>query len=179
MALIDEIFESFALKTRPNIKWKMAGDMPHRIKMLKEKFQGVKNITELGTYQGCSTALWLSLRPEKLTCIDIGTYLDLKTFQKAADEIGTDFKFIQANSLDITIEPCELLFIDTVHREDHVYQELTRHADKVSKFLAFHDVNEELSSTIFGIRKWHKENPNWKIYYENYWLCGFLILEKI
>lgn len=178
MALINEIYSSFKNKTRANIKWKMVGDMHTRMDFLQEKFKGIQTITELGPYQGCSTALWISLQPINVTTIDIGKYLDIETFKKAAEEINVNFTFVLKSSLEVEITPCELLFIDTVHTEDHVFKELTLHANKVSKYLAFHDINEKRFSTFAGIKKWWDYHPEWKLDYKDTNDCGFLILKK-
>jgi len=46
--LIDKIVESFKNRTRPNIKWKMVGDMYRRINFIQQTFTGVQTITEFG-----------------------------------------------------------------------------------------------------------------------------------
>jgi len=176
--LIDDICESFKNRTRPNIRWKMVGDMYRRIDFIQQTFTGVQTITEFGPFQGCSTAAWLMLKPKTFVTIDAGVALDVELYKKAAAEIKVDFKFIVSNDLEIQISPCELLFIDTMHTEEHTYQELTLHADKVSKYLVFHDVAEPRFGTYAGIRKWWKDHPEWRIKYHDNDDCGFLVLEK-
>ena len=176
--LIDDICESFKNRTRPDIRWKMVGDMYRRIDFIQQTFTGVQTITEFGPFQGCSTAAWLSLRPKKFVTVDQGVSLDVDLYKKAAEEINVDFQFIQGSDLEIDIEPCELLFIDTVHTEEHTYQELQRHADKVSRYLVFHDVVEPRFGTLAGIKRWWKDHPEWKLKYQDLDDCGFLILEK-
>jgi len=176
--LIDDICESFKNRTRPDIRWKMVGDMYRRIDFIQQTFTGVQTITEFGPFQGCSTAAWLSLRPKKFVTVDQGVSLDVNLYKKAAEEINVDFQFIQGSDLGIDIEPCELLFIDTVHTEEHTYQELQRHADKVSKYLVFHDVTQPRFGTLAGINLWWKDHPEWKLKYQDFDDCGFMILEK-
>jgi predicted dithiol-disulfide oxidoreductase (DUF899 family) len=176
--LIDDICESFKNRTRPDIRWKMVGDMHRRIDFIQQTFTGVQTITEFGPFQGCSTAAWLSLRPKKFVTVDQGISLDVDLYKKAAQEINVDFQFIQSSDLEIDIEPCELLFIDTVHTAEHTYQELQRHADKISQYLVFHDVAEPRFRTLAGIRNWWKFHPEWKLKYQDSDDCGFLVLEK-
>jgi hypothetical protein len=178
MTLIEEIYSSFRNKTRPNIRWKMVGDMYKRMDYIQEKFAGVQTITEFGPFQGCSTAAWLMLRPKKFTTVDQGTTLDIDLFNKAATEVGVEFKFILGNDLEIEIEHCELLFIDTVHSQEHTYNELKTHANKVSKYLVFHDVNPERFGTLAGIEQWRLENSEWKTDYIDYEDCGFMVLKN-
>jgi len=176
--LIDDICESFKNRTRPNIKWKMVGDMYRRIDFIQQTFTGVETITEFGPFQGCSTAAWLSLRPKKFVTVDQGVSLDVDLYKKAAEEINVDFLFIQSSDLEIDIEPCELLFIDTMHTEEHTYQELILHADKVSRYLVFHDVTQPRFGTLAGINLWWKDHPEWKLQYQDFNDCGFMILKK-
>lgn len=176
--LIDDIYLSFKNKTRENIKWKMVGDMYRRMDYILEHFQGIETITEFGPFQGCSTAAWLMLRPKKFTTVDKGVALDIDTFSKAARELGVDFNFIIGDDTEIEIDPCELLFIDTTHTEDHTYLELSIHAHKVSKFLVFHDINESRFTTLKGINRWWIKNPEWKLYYQDFDDCGFMVLKK-
>ena len=97
MLLIEEIYQSFKNRTRPNIKWKMVGDMYCRMDYIQQTFQGVETITEFGPYQGCSTAAWLSLRPKKFVTVDQGVSLDVDLYKKAAEEINVDFCFEDEN----------------------------------------------------------------------------------
>lgn len=176
--LIDDICESFKNCTRPNIRWKMVGDMYRRVDFIQQTFTGVQTITEFGPFQGCSTAAWLSLRPKKFVTMDQGVSLDVDLYKKAAEEINVNFQFIQGSDLEIDIKPCELLFIDTMHTEEHTYQELTLHADKVSRYLVFHDVTQPRFGTLAGINLWWKDHPEWKLKYQDFDDCGFMILEK-
>ena len=177
--LIDKIVESFKNQTRPNIRWKMVGDMYKRLDYIQKTFIGVETITEFGPFQGCSTAAWISLRPKKFVTVDRGVSLDIPVFQQAAEEVGVSFKFVIGNDIEIDIEPCELLFIDTMHTEDHTFNELLRHADKISKYLVFHDVNPNRFNTLKGINKWWVNHSEWQLKYQDFEDCGFMVLEKL
>jgi len=110
--------------------------------------------------------------------VDRGVSLDVPVFQEAAEEVGVSFKFIIGNDIEIDIEPCELLFIDTMHTEDHTFNELQRHADKISKYLVFHDVNPNRFNTLKGINKWWVNHLEWHLKYQDFEDCGFMVLEK-
>jgi hypothetical protein len=104
--------------------------------------------------------------------------LDLELFKQAAEEIGVEFNFVIGSDLEIEIDPCELLFIDTVHTEDQTFNELTLHADKVSKYLVFHDITEPRFGTLAGIKKWWATHPEWDGVYSDQNDCGFMILKR-
>ncbi len=56
-----------------------------------------------------------------------------------AQKEGKDAKYITANVLETEIDETDLLFIDTWHCYDQLFAELTKHAPKVKKYIAFHD----------------------------------------
>lgn len=177
---LQQLFDSWKTKSRPNVKWKMAGDMPGRLDWLVSNFSGLDSITEFGSYQGCSTAAWLMCKPKKLIAVDWGLYLDTELYGKIAKENNIYFEFIHSNDLEIDIDPTDLLFIDTKHTEEHTYLELKKHAIKAKKYIAFHDVNPARFATPLGIKKYLDEHPGvWKEYYRDEIDCGFLVLQRI
>jgi len=179
MKTLDELYLSWKDKTRPNTRWKMTGDITNRLDWLVTTFSGLESITEFGAYQGCSTAAWLKCRPKKLTTIDITRNLDEDEYSEIAKGLRIDFRYIIANDLDIEIEETDLLFIDTMHTADHTYLELTKHAHKAKKYLAFHDVHPTRFGTQEGIDRWHAKQPvQWNVVYHDIEDCGFLILER-
>jgi predicted O-methyltransferase YrrM len=175
---VEILYQGFKQKTLPNINWHMTGDMSSRMDFIQLMFKGIKTITELGTFQGCSTSAWLKLEPKKLLTVDIERYLDEEIFKQAAKEINVDFKYVIQDDLTINLDPCELLFIDTSHVEEHTYLELQRHADKATQYIVFHDIVEPRFCTMPGIRRWWKNNPQWIERYKDLNECGFLVLQK-
>lgn len=94
--------------------------------------------------------------PKKYTAIDYPQHIPnnpLNTHifyaQKLAKDLGIDFSFIEANSIEVNIEETDLLFIDTDHRYQHLMQELIMHSPKVKKYIVIHD-----TSGFYG----HKED---------------------
>lgn len=57
-----------------------------------------------------------------------------------------NFQFKQENILNIICPETDLLLIDSQHNENQITAELNLHADKVKKFIVFHDT--ELFATI-------------------------------
>lgn len=180
MMTFEEYLNLWKTKTLPNKNWKMAGDMPGRINWVIENFSGLESITEMGTYEGCSTVAWLACKPKKLVAIDILPKLDKTTYETYAAQLGIDFEYIIEDDLKITIAETDLLFIDTMHTENHTYKELKAHSNKVKKYLVFHDVNPARFSTHLGIDRWldEGEKDNWNIFYKDELDCGFLVLAR-
>lgn len=179
MKELEELYNSWKNRTRPNTRWKMTGDITSRLDWMVLTFSGLNSITEFGPYQGCSTAAWLKCKPKKLVTVDIDKKLDEDLYKKIAKDLGIDFTYLIHNDLEIEIEETDLLFIDTMHTAEHTYLELKLHSHKVRKFLVFHDVHPERFGTQEGIDKWLAEQPNhWNVYYHDIIDCGLLVLQR-
>ena len=123
-------------------EYRLARDTPsdinEHLELLKSLADSVEHVTEMGTRTGISTRAFLTsdviLRAYDLSLDD---YV-VKLFELAHKK-GKDVKYIESNVLDIDIDETDLLFIDTWHCYDQLYVELTKHAPKVKKYIAFHD----------------------------------------
>ena len=90
-------------------------------------------------------------------------------------EGDTDFQFKIGNTLEITIDETDLLFIDTLHNYNQLSKELLLHGNKVKKYLIFHDTtsfewhgesyegNKE-DGIWLAIEEFLKQNLHWKIH---------------
>jgi len=161
MRTIEQLKKEFVnLEVLP-IDW--LGDSPTRFNKYQEYASKVDSIVEFGVYTGLSTTAFLSGAPRKLTSYDI-TDTNLTVLDELyahARQHNIDFKFQIGNSLEVEIEECDLLFIDTVHKKSHCAAELTRHADKVKKYIIFHDttafpgVFQAAVDFLIGNQSWH------------------------
>ena len=142
MRTLEQLREDFVnLEIKPTA-W--LGDSPTRFDTYALYASQVDSIVEFGVYTGLSTCAWLSGCPKKLRSYDITdtnlTVLD--ELKYCAEQNNTDFEFSIANSLEIDIEPCDLLFIDTVHTKQHCLAELDRHAKHTGRYIILHDPTE-------------------------------------
>ena len=112
-------------------------DIWEHIPTLRALASECKHVTEFGTRTGVSTKGLLAGQPDTLITYDI--LHDPEVTKIAASTGRTRFQFHKADVLTANIEPTDLLFIDTRHTGAQAYAELTRHAEKVSKYLVFHD----------------------------------------
>lgn len=128
-----------------------------------------ESITEMGVRYCVSTFAFIEGNPKKLVCIDINHpsfYLHQEGGKHFAEverlcrEKGIDFQFIQASTLEIEIEPTDLLFIDTLHTYEHLSRELRLHGNNARKYIIMHDTVSclELNQAIDEFRI---ENPQW------------------
>lgn len=161
-------------------------DIYYHLPKLKELSSESNHVTEFGVRSGSSTIALLSGEPEVLISYDINPapqyLLELKH--------KTNFQFNQKNVLNVTIEPTDFLFIDTLHNYEQLSRELNLHSSKVKKWIAFHDtetyglVGENYEGKhLQGLRKAINEflewNPNWSMVYHTSKNNGLSVIEKL
>ena len=114
-------------------------DINEHIEVLKSLADEVDHVTEMGTRTGVSTRAFLA-SDVTLRAYDLflDGYVSQQLFELAQKE-GKNAKYIEANVLETEIDETDLLFIDTWHCYDQLFAELTKHAPKVKKYIAFHD----------------------------------------
>lgn len=159
-------------------------------------------VVELGVRYGNSTIALLNGLDERhkmgprgrriLYSFDINDCRNATILRAVEESIQVEWKFTQADSLRVTIPQCEMLFIDTLHNRDQLFDELTRHSDFVSKFIVLHDVQTFGTHDETGGRKdgglipavmdwWSGENvkkKKWKIINQVIYNNGLMTLER-
>jgi len=165
-------------------------DINEHLPTLKSLAEECETVTEMGVRWVVSTYALLSGKPKKLTSIDIvplenygNSSADL---EKLALDNGVEFKFILGDTTSIEIEETDLLFIDTWHVYEQLKKELELHANKVKKYIAFHDTvtfgehgeGGKHRGLIPAINEFLNDNPHWHIHriYNNN--NGLLILKR-
>ena len=118
-------------------------DINEHLPTLKRYAEKSEHITEMGVRWIVSTYALLMGKPKRMISWDIMP-VDVSHIKT-----DTDFEFRLGNTLEIDIEETDFLFIDTLHNYDQLKAELDRHANKVRKWIAFHD------TTSF---EWHGES---------------------
>jgi hypothetical protein len=126
-------------------------DVTDHLPLLYALARECQHVTEMGVHYGNSTVALLQAQPRRLVSYDI-----VRTFQVNVLELlagQTDFTFHQASTLEVEIEPTEMLFIDSQHTYDQLSQELALHGGKVAKYIVMHDTE------TFGEHGFPKEIP--------------------
>lgn len=129
----------------------------------------------------------------KLVSIDIldpdgmGGEYTLAQTAEVAKEANVDFQFILKSSLEIVIEPTDMLFIDTFHIYSQLKAELERHHGNVKKYIALHDTTsfentgEDGDKTVGlwrAVEEFLVDHPEWTITQRDRNNNGFTILQK-
>ena len=152
-ALIDQEYES--AKTIPT-------DINEHVETLYEYASKCNHVTEMGVRTGVSTRGLLKAG-KTLRSYDIIQHEDVQSLFYAASKVF-DAKYFGANTLDLEIDETDMLFIDTDHTYAQLSGELALHADKVRKYLAFHDTVYHCNDLVPAIFEFlDKSKGEWTI----------------
>ncbi len=169
-------------------------DISEHLDTLKQYADECETIVELGVNEGISTTAWaLSLKENPVNrfvyCFDyIGPQEYLKPLLEMCKVNNLNLEFTLADDLKIEIPECDLLFCDTLHEGEQLRKELQLHANKVRKYIIFHDtesfrfhgVREGSEGLWPAVEDFLKENSDKWFLKEHYSNCnGLTILEKI
>lgn len=158
-------------------------DIQDNLSVLNYFAKQCRHITEMGVRSMVSSWAFLEgLRPGgTLVGIDI---VNPSQFGVSVDEVtkgclseGVTFKFVQGSTLELEIEPTDFLFIDTIHTKEQLSKELTLHAHKARRFLAFHDT-VSCPELIDVINEFLEKNKDWLIVFQGTLSNGLVVLQK-
>jgi hypothetical protein len=135
MTKINEIYENHVNK--PN-QFKSV-DINEHLPTLKSYSEKYNHITEMGVRWGSSTIAFLEGGTSKLISYDIQITNEIKHIIDLSKTIETEFIFNEQDTLSIDIETTDVLFIDTLHTYNQLYNELIKHSEKVKRHILLHD----------------------------------------
>jgi len=155
-----------SIKNKYIEKCNTPGDINENLPYLMQYASRYSSITEMGVRSIVSTWALLAAKPKKLTSIDIAhpsSYgANINEVYDLASQEGIEFNFILGDTHNITIEECDMLFIDTLHTYTHLSKELELHAGKVKHCIAFHDTTS-CPEVYTAILDFIEKNNNWRI----------------
>jgi|GEM_PF-1651637 len=112
-------------------------DIQNHLPRLRSLASQCESVVEFGTRTAVSTTAILHGQPRKFTAYDINRSDRAVWLREVSGR--THYRFVTADTRQIEIEPCDLLFIDTLHVYEQLSAELALHADKVRSRIAMHD----------------------------------------
>jgi hypothetical protein len=148
-------------------------DINEHLPTLKKYAEECEHITEMGVRWVVSTYALLMGKPKKLISYDINP-INSEPIQEMVKQ-DTNFEFRVGDTTKIEIEDTDLLFIDTLHHYRQLKLELHLHANKVKKYIIFHDtttfewIGESYEGKMdekglwYAIEEFLEENPHWEI----------------
>lgn len=137
--------------------------------------------TEFGVNQGTTLAIALLEKVKKIRAYDIklAPYNKAKHhFEQYAAEHNLDYVAMEANTLKCSIEPVDMLYIDTLHVYDHLSRELALHGNKARKYIVFHDTFKPTQQLKQAIREFVGKNPHWQVITECDDSVGFMTIAR-
>ena len=132
----------------------------------------------------------------KLVSYDIGRYPEVDLVEQLAKNSPVDFQFILQDVLVADIEETDFLFLDTFHTATQLEKELALHANKVRRFIGFHDTttfweNGEPSyesvqdkgtncgrGLKYALEPFLEAHPEWKVILKREYNNGLTIIER-
>lgn len=146
-----------------------------------------ETVTEMGVRSGVSTRAFLYADVD-LVSYDIEEVTEVrKLFDIAKNKAGKFAEYLIEDVTEITIDPTDMLFIDTLHTYEQVKKELHLHANKVNKYIAFHDIftygfkdegTDAPRGILYAILEYLVVHPEWKLKYISIDNNGLLVLER-
>lgn len=166
-------------------------DIDEHLPTLYRYAQSCQHITEMGVRTGSSTRAFLYAAPARLVSYDL--YLDavVGRWFEHAQSLGLNYSFIAANTLNIHIEKTDLLYIDTLHNYHQLKTELELHAERVERYIAFHDtvsfgdVGESYTGELgvkgirFAIDEFLEGHREWRMVHEAKNCNGLIVIERL
>jgi hypothetical protein len=137
---------------------KQEHNMNEHYDMLRHYAGQCSNITEFGASESMTSTwpLLAGLKDNPATRTELTSFdrtpipTSFSGMQALASNEGTKLRFIQGNTLNVKIQPTNMLLIDTFHAYPQLKKELERHHKKVDKFIAIlnTDVDGEHSEVV-------------------------------
>ncbi len=144
-----------------------------------------KHVTELGVGPAQSTRAFLRHDIE-LHSYELYPWPSVIEFFNQAIAAGRRVQLHVADTRTVEIAPTDLMLVDSLHTYDQVCIELAQHANKVSKFIVFHDTTTFEWNGEFGgrgiwpaIQEFLDSNPQWQIYKRYYNNNGLTVLKRV
>lgn len=179
---------------------KTPSDINEHLPTIKALCEGIKHVTEMGVRSCIATWAFLAANPKNYVGIDLFEHPNMIGVGLLGKSGGINVKFRIADTNQIEIEPTDVLLIDTLHRYSCCKKELELHADKVRKYIIFHDVvtygqvpetgdwltEEEKRNAFMGdsgimpaITEFLQTHPEWKefAFHENN--NGLMVIKRV
>lgn len=171
----------------------------YHLPRLREFAGGCDLAIEFGVKKGASSAALL-MGAQRVIGYDLVETKEARRLQGIA---GPRYSYRIEDSCLAPVEPCDLLFLDSLHTYGQVQAELRRHAAAVRRLLVFHDVltfgsigadgetghqcwtyqrGQSVPFQALGIRpaidELMIEDASWRIVYSSAVSHGLLVLER-
>lgn len=160
-------------------------DLDQHFPFLRELAAKCSHVTEF-TKRRESTVAFLAGRPQVLASYPSELDALIPAAARLAGETQVRL-FPNVSSLDATIEPTDLLWLDTVHSAARLKQELDKHAGQVRRFIAVRGTgaygavaeNKKEAGLFTALRPFVQDFPEWFVYYHTRQQYGLTVLGRL
>lgn len=158
-------------------------DFHEHMDTLRDLASKCESVTEIGYWHKPALLALAVGCPGKVTSIAPNGKPDWRHFEKF---FGDRFRGVPADQPE-SIEPTDLLFVDTHHRADRVYQELSRYHAAVGKYIVVHCTTDPFGETgddggpgvMVGVRRFLKEHTHWTAIRHDKNNHGMIVLSRL
>lgn len=141
---------------------------------------------EFGTHQGGTASAAMLAKPKSVIMVDIDPSRYYKFLSPIADkfckENNIELNMKQTSSIGLgALSNCDMLVIDSIHRVDHMTQELKIHGGNVNKYILAHDTSElfgKKNDSLFQVLNNFAKENKWKIIERGITNVGYTVLRK-
>jgi len=151
---------------------------------LKELASQCNTVVEFGKRHTISTVALLCGKPKRLISYADHMHPMFNSYRIIAKDY-TEFVYHQGDSLSSDIEETDMLFIDTKHNEKQLTAELSRHANKVKKWIVMHDTeihgekgDDGEGGLLVALRKFMTEHHEWSVIYHSQENNGLTVISR-
>ncbi len=147
---------------------------------IRNRLIDCESYTEMGINQGATlaAAVLQNLKQVRAYDIKLGWYIEAQQlFENYAHDNNIDYKVFEMDTLKCVIEPTDVLYIDTQHRYDHLTKELHLHANKVNKYIIFHDTHT-MTGLKRAVNEYVNKTPHWSIVTDCMENVGFMTIAR-
>jgi len=149
-------------------------------KEIQDRLAECDSYTELGVNQGATLAAAMLKNPKKVRAYDIklDPYNHARhLFNQYAVDHSIDYTIYESDTLSCILDPVDLLYIDTLHRYEHLTKELARHGDKATKYIIFHDTAAQ-QGLKKAVQEYVTAHSEWTIVNDCTINVGFMTIKR-
>ena len=160
-------------------------DIHEHLELIAQLASECKHSTELGVGYAQSTRAFLRYDNEH-HAYEFRPYDVVLEYFKNARESGRNVTLHVADTRQVEIAPTDIMLVDSLHQYEQVQTELALHADKVSKYILFHDTTTFAINGEFGgkgiwpaVQEFIDSHPEWQMIERRTNNNGLTVLKRV
>lgn len=162
-----------------------SSDINEHLPFLAELSSECKCVVELGVGWAQSTRAFLRNDIE-LHSYEFAPLPGVPEYFESAKSSGRNVTLHVADTREVEITECDMLFVDSLHVYEQVKKELELHANKAKKYIGFHDTTSFAINGEFGgrgiwpaVQEFIDSHPEWQMIERRTNNNGLTILKRV